>query len=391
MKYINRAIEPQIIQAAKQFPVIALTGPRQTGKSTLLQKLFSSYTYITLDDPSLRRAAITDPGLFIENLQLPVIIDEIQYAPQLLPFIKITVDRARDKNGLFILTGSQMFPLMAGISESLAGRIALFELLGFSWEELSPLPKTSLACYGQLLKGFYPVPSSQKIDVSRYYASYISTYLERDIRQIQNVQDISVFQLFLQLVAARAGQLLNIAEISKECGVSTVTVKRWVSLLESTRIIYLLRPYFKNITKRVVKSPKLYFTDTGLLAYLLKYPTPETLMAGPQSGAFFENMIIMEALKHKFNHGAQYEMYFYQDSHHNETDLILDYGLKVVLAEMKATKNITPKLAAFSKNTPFQDAVAYVVSFADNEIALTKQVKAIPWQNFNPSRLAGGK
>jgi len=192
-------------------------------------------------------------------------------------------------------------------------------------------------------------------------------------------------------MAARAGQLLNLTEVSKECGVSAVTAKRWLSLLESTRIVYLLRPYFKNITKRAIKSPKLYFTDTGLLAYLLKYPTPETLMAGPQSGAFFENMIIMEALKHKFNHGAQYEMYFYQDSNHNETDLIMDYGQKVVLAEMKATKNITPKLAAFIKNVPFKNTAAYVVSFSDNEIALTPQVKAIPWQNFNPARLADQK
>jgi len=163
MKYIARVIESQIRQAAKQFPVIALTGPRQTGKLTLLQKLFSSYSYVSLDDPSLRLAAATDPGLFIENLKLPVIIDEIQYSPQVLPFIKMAVDRDRAKNGLFILTGSQMFPLMSGISESLAGRIALFELLGFSWEELSPLPKTSLACYKQMLKGFYPVPASQKM------------------------------------------------------------------------------------------------------------------------------------------------------------------------------------------------------------------------------------
>lgn len=387
MKYIERAIEQRIKKAAKQFPAIAITGPRQTGKSTLLKTLFPKCAYVTLDDPEVRLSAKQDPGLFVENLNLPVILDEIQYAPELLSYIKIVIDRDRSKNGLFLLTGSQMFPLMAGISESLAGRIALFELLGFSWEELSSVPKTAKDCYAKMFKGFYPVPASQRVDAQTYYASYITTYLERDIRQIQNAIDITTFQSFLQLLAARAGQLLNIAEVAKECGIAPQTARRWLSLLETTRVVYMLRPYFRNMTKRIVKTPKLYFTDTGLLAYLLKYPSPETIMAGPQSGAFFENMVIMEALKHKFNHGLRCELYFYQDSNRNETDLLLDFGQKFVLVEVKSTKNITAKLADFVKHVPFKDRPAYVVSFSEHELALAPGVTAIPWQKFDPAKL----
>ncbi|HOX23535.1 MAG TPA: ATP-binding protein [Elusimicrobiales bacterium] len=383
MKYIHRAIEKRIKRIAKQFPAIAITGPRQTGKSTLLKTLFPKHAYITLDDPEVRLSAKRDPGLFVENLNLPVILDEIQYAPELLPYIKIIIDRDRSKNGRFLLTGSQMFPLMAGLSESLAGRIALFELLGFTWGELPSIPKTAKECYARMSRGFYPVPAVQRVETQAYYASYITTYLERDIRQIQNVPDIATFQSFLQLLAARAGQLLNLAEVAKECGISPQTAKRWLSLLETTRIVYMLRPYFRNMTKRLVKTPKLYFTDTGLLAYLLKYPSAETIMAGPQSGAFFENMVIIEALKQKFNYGLQYEMYFYQDSNRNETDLLLDFGQRFVLVEIKSTKNITSKLADFVRHVPFKDRPAYVVSFSEHELGLTRDVKAIPWQNFN--------
>jgi hypothetical protein len=387
MNYVNRAIERSVRKAAGQFPALAITGPRQTGKSTLLKTLFPKHAYISLDEPSVRLSAKQDPGLFIENLDLPVIIDEIQYAPELLPYIKIVIDRDRSKNGRFLLTGSQMFPLMAGISESLAGRIALFELLGFSWEELPDATGTAKDCYSRIFNGFYPVPATRHMDTRTFYSSYISTYLERDIRQIQNVVDIATFQSFLQLLAARAGQLLNIAEVAKECGISPLTAKRWLSLLETTRIVYLLRPYFRNITKRVVKTPKLYFTDTGLLAYLLKYPSAETMMAGPQAGAFFENMVIIEALKRKFNHGLLYEMYFYQDSNHNETDLVLDFGQRFVLAEIKSTKNITAKLAGFVKHVPFKDRPAYVISLSEHELILAPGVKAIPWRDFNPAKM----
>ncbi|MCG2726162.1 MAG: ATP-binding protein [Elusimicrobia bacterium] len=366
---------------------MVLTGPRQSGKSTLLKKVFPSYDYITLDDTNIRLMAKTDPALFIENLNGRAIIDEIQYAPELLPHIKISVDRNRSKNGRFILTGSQIFPLIAGISESLAGRAALFELLGFSWEELKTIPKNAKDCYKQIFRGFYPVPAIQKIDIQTYYGSYISTYLERDIRQIQTVQDISVFQSFLQLLAARAGALLSLNNIANECGISHTTAKRWLSLLETTRIIYLLKPYSRNITKRIVKNPKLYFTDTGLLTYLLKYPNADTLMAGPQAGAFFENMLVIELLKQKFNHNFRCELYFYRDSNGNEADIILDFGNKQIPIEIKSSKNLHPKFANFINHIPFKDKSAYLLSFVEHEIRLTQNVKAMPWWKFNPSKL----
>ncbi len=387
MKYLSREIEPLIKRAAGQFPVLVLTGPRQTGKSTLLKKLFPGHRYVSLDDLQLRAAARRDPALFIASNPTPVIIDEIQYAPVLLSHIKISVDSANGAKGQFMLTGSQMFPLMAGVSESLAGRAALFELLGFSWKELKPVPKTPRDCFAAVLRGFYPVPALRKVDLRQYYSGYTATYLERDIRQIQSVQDMSVFQTFLQLLAARAGALLNLTEVSKECGITLLTARRWLSLLENTRIIYLLRPYARNITKRLVKSPKLYFTDTGLLAYLLRYPDFETLMAGPQAGAFFENMIVAEALKRKFNRGLLYELYFYRDSNGNEADLVFDFGRRQVFAEIKASKNPSEKFAGFSKHIPLNGQTAYLLSFYEKELFLSKSVKAVPWWAFDPSAI----
>lgn len=385
ISYISRAIEKPIIKAAGQFPVIVLTGPRQTGKSTLLKTLFPRYAYVTLDNPSHRAAARQDPALFLENLGAPVIIDEIQYAPGLLPYIKMAVDAERSKKGRYILTGSQIFPLMAGISESLAGRAALFELLGFSYEELKPSPaETAKDCFKRIYKGFYPDPCVHKIPPQEYYASYLSTYLERDIRQIKSVHDISMFQSFLQLLAARAGALLNLSEISKECGISQPTARSWLSLLESTRIVYLLKPYFRNITKRVVKTPKLYFTDTGLLAHLLKYPDAGTLMAGPMAGAFFENLVIVEVLKKKFNRRRLFEPYFYRDSNKKEVDLVLDLGQRFIMAEIKMGMRLRPELANTFRAlpAPFNSAESCVVSFAKENLALTSNVRAMEWKAF---------
>jgi len=378
-------MEKPLLAAAKQFPVIALTGPRQTGKSTLLKKIFPNHKYVTLDNPIQRAAAQQDAAMFLESIGAPVIIDEVQYAPNILPYIKMAVDADRSKNGRFLLTGSQIFPLMAGISESLAGRVALFELLGFAWEELAGAKKNSVPqCFKQIYKGFYPDPCVHNVSVQDYYGGYLSTYLERDIRQIKSVHDNAVFQSFLQLLATRAGGLLNLSEISKECGISHTTARNWLSLLESTRIVYLLKPYFRNMTKRVVKAPKLYFTDTGLLAYLLKYQDAATLAAGPMAGAFFENMVIMEALKRKFNHRRIYELYFYRDSNKNEVDLMLDMGQRFVLAEIKLSKSPRPDMAQTFSRLPeeFASSQSYVLSFCEDEIGLAKNVKAMPWWKF---------
>lgn len=383
-KYVHRVIEKEIKAAADEFPVVVLTGPRQTGKSTLLQTLFPKHDYITLDDPLTRKAAQDDPRFFLSRSKR-MVIDEIQHLPELLPYIKMAVDKNRGDNGHYLLTGSQCFPLMAGVSESLAGRVALYELLGFSSEEMPTLAwSRPESCFNAIFNGSFPEVVVHGADRNRFYSAYLQTYLERDIRQIASVHDLKVFQNFLELLAARVGGLLNLNEIAKEGGISFTSARRWLSLLESTRIIYLLRPYIKNISKRIIKSPKIYFTDTGLLSFLLRYPDAATLQSGPQGGALFENLVIVEMLKHKWNHNLNYEPYFYRDSNHNEVDLVIDNGPSVNLLEIKLTK--TPRMEHFSTLKKITALLGrsrgYLLSFTQNKEKITEKIESIPWAEF---------
>jgi predicted AAA+ superfamily ATPase len=384
--YIERSIEKKIKNSAKEFPVICVTGPRQTGKTTLIRKIFGNYTYITLDDLTLRSQAQRDPSLFLENMKSPWIIDEIQYAPDLLPYIKILVDKDRSRNGQCILTGSQIFPLMTNITESLAGRVALFELLGLSLEENPEPAEISLKeLFGRIFIGTYPDPLVHKVDDQIFYSSYLQTYLERDIRQVSSVQDLSSFHRFLELLAARIGNLLNVNELSKECGISSTTAKRWISLLETSRIIYLLRPYFKNISKRVMKSPKVYFTDPGLAAHILRYPNSEVLYSGPQSGAFFEAFIVMEFLKMKMNYLYPYELYYFRDSNQNEIDLILDTGFEAILIEIKMANTIRrAHYSGLQKSKElFHNPKMYIVSNFKEDIFFERELKNTHWSKIS--------
>lgn len=380
-RYVRRAIEPRLREAARHFPALVLTGPRQTGKTTLLTHLFPKHRLITFDNRTLQQAAKRDPASFVEDMRdAPVLLDEIQQAPEILPYLKIAIDRDRARAGRFLLTGSQIFPLVAGISESLAGRAGLFELLGFSWEELGPAAVSRSACFQRIYEGFYPDTAVHGVPAGDYYGSYLTTYLERDIRRIRSVHDLSRFQGFLELLAARAGSLLNLNDLSRDSGVSHATARQWISILESTRIIYLLRPYFRNVTKRVVKHPKVYFSDTGLLVHLLKYPDAATLSVGPMAGAFFENMLIMEFLKRKFNYGDAFELYFYRDSNGNEIDLVVDRGVSMTLLEIKSTKRPVPAMAeVFRRADGLGARKAYVASFLEESIHLAPSVEAVPW------------
>jgi predicted AAA+ superfamily ATPase len=344
--YLHRKLEKPLKEALEQFPVVLVTGPRQAGKSTLLQHCLKDYHYVTLDDVLIRNLAISDPALFLNSYDVPLIIDEIQYAPSLLPYIKMKVDADRRRHGQYVLTGSQIFPLMKGVSESLAGRVAIFQLYPLSWREIPHdnfYEPRHLA--GQMLKGFYPeFQVESKLNPKFWHGAYLSTYLERDLRVMRNIHDLSQFQRFIVLLASRAGQLFNLTEIGKECGISQTTAKDWLMLLQATSIIYLLEPYARNITKRVIKSPKIFFIDTGLLCYLLRIENEEQLIHSPFAGHIFENMVVMDTVKHFAEKGERAPCYFYRTSKDLEVDLILDYGDHFDAYEIKFSSNPTSEM-----------------------------------------------
>lgn len=341
MPYFHRQLEKPLKEALGQFPVVLVTGPRQAGKSTLLQHCLKKYKYVTFDDVLVRNLAQSDPELFLNTYEPPLILDEIQYVPSLLPHIKLRVDAHRRTYGQYVLTGSQIFSLMHGVSESLAGRIAIFQLYPLSWKEIKEAPlydEKSVA--EQMLKGFYPQFQVQPLVNPKYWhSSYLSTYIERDLRSIRKIHDLGQFQKFLILLAARASQLFNLNEIGKECGISQTTAKDWLMLLQATSIIYLLEPYARNLTKRVVKSPKLLFVDTGLLCYLLRIETVEQLILSPFGGHVFENMVIMEKVKEFAGKGERAPCYFYRTSNGLEVDLLIDQGDHLDAYEIKFTSS----------------------------------------------------
>ena len=381
--YQPRAIEKAIKEGANQFPAVIVTGPRQTGKSTLLKNIFPKHSYVSLDDPLIRRQAQEDPNLFLESYPAPLIIDEIQYAPEILSYLKIQIDENRHACGQFILTGSQIFPMMQGVTESLAGRIVIYELLGFSFKELpGSIKEYSVSqTFDLIYQGFYPEVCVHKVDANLFYRSYLQTYLERDLRHMRSVHDLSLFQHFLELLFARVGQLLNLNEIAKECGINQGTAKQWLSLLEMTRIVYVLRPYYKNITKRTVKSPKIYITDTGLLCHLLHFPSAESVQNSPMAGHIFENFIVIEWLKQKFNFYQNCELFFYRDSNGNEVDLIKDEGNEKKALEIKLTK--TPKKEHGKILHKLKETIGYknglLINNSSNRSKLFEDVSLTSW------------
>lgn len=347
MQYIRRALEEPLSKALKQFPVCLITGARQSGKSTLLQHFLTGYTYITLDDPVHRSMAIQDPELFLSSFPAPVVIDEIQYAPELLTHIKMRVDRNRHQYGQYVLTGSQVFQLMKGVGESLAGRVAIFHLYPLSWKELAHRnPVDDRICAEQTVQGFYPeFFVNPGIDWNLWYGSYLSTYIERDVRNIKAINDLGRFQTFISLLAARAGQILNLSEIAGQCGISQPTAKDWLSILESTYIIHILHPYHNNLSKRLVKSPKIFFVDTGLLCYLLGIDTAERFWKTVDRGHLFENMVIMEAIKRLAQQVDRWQVYFYRTASQIEVDLIVERGGGIEAYEIKHVKTLQRDMA----------------------------------------------
>jgi predicted AAA+ superfamily ATPase len=385
MTYIRRSIEPLILEAAKHFPVILLTGPRQSGKSTTLQRLFSSHAYVTFDDPVVRAQAEHDPALFLADHPAPVIFDEIQYVPHLLSGIKMEADRSKPRRGSYVLTGSQVFSLMEGVTESLAGRVAVFELLPFSYGEL-PVVKDmdEDKAFEDIIRGFFPGAVAQGIPPAMFHGSYIQTYLERDVRNMHAVGDLRAFQQLIEILAANVGQILNLSKIGGLCGVSHTTVRKWVSVLEASRLVYLLRPYARNLRKRVVKSPKLYFTDTGIIAHILRESNPRALRNGIMGGAIFENAVVMDLVKANYGKGSPWQFYFYRDNNNVEVDLILLRGSKHIPLEIKLSR--TPNDQMISGLKSIKQLVkaehSYLLSFRKESVTMADGIKAVHWYQF---------
>ena len=332
--YIHRKIEETILEASKYFSVIAVSGPRQSGKSTLLTQLFPLYEKYSLKDLNILDYAKNDPIAFLNQTDEGMFIDEIQRCPQLLDYIQGIVDNNPKRH--FALSGSSNFEVMKNLSESLAGRAGVFELLPMSIQEVTG--KVDLDNLNQILyNGLYPSICAKKNIAKFFYPSYVRTYLEKDVRDLLQIKDQIRFTKFLKLCAARIGSLFNASELGAEVGVSSKTISHWLSVLQASYLITLLPPYYENIPKRLVKSPKLYFNDPGLACYLLDIESPQQLDRGKMRGAIFENMIVMEAIKHRYNMGLEGGVFFYRDSNQNEVDLLIKQEGELIAIEVKSS------------------------------------------------------
>lgn len=402
--YIMRHAETAVLKLSKMFGAILVAGPRQVGKTTMLQKLTENITYVTLDDPILKMSAEEESGTFFKDYRPPVFVDEIQKAPELFPQIKMIIDKERSK-GLIYMCGSQQFKMMKNVSESLAGRIGLVTLLGFSVREMygvdfyMPFLPTEnyfeerekkLAdisydeIWNRIHRGCMPeLYENSDFDWQMFYGAYVSTYIDRDVRDLSEIGDTVKFMRFMTAAAASIGQLLNIASLARDVGISQPTAERWLSILVASNIVYLLPPYANNITKRAIKTPKLYFLDTGLAAYLTKWNTPDVMKNGAMAGAFFENFVIVEIIKSYYNMGVlDPPLYFYRDKDMNEIDLLIEDNGTLYPIEIK--KHADPQkrdLTAFNildKIPNVKRGVGGVVCLYDNLITLKGNDKIIP-------------
>jgi hypothetical protein len=368
---IKRSLLQKLLSLASLFPVVTITGPRQSGKTTLARMAFPNHEYVSLEEPNEREFALSDPRSFLGRYKAGVILDEIQRAPDLLSYLQGIVD-AGVEDGKFILTGSQQFQLGAKISQTLAGRTALVNLLPFSLDELRELPSRdpwewrslptrreapAFHLESMLHKGFYPRIHDRGLEPQDWLAGYYQTYVERDVREVANIGNLETFQRFVRLCAGRSGQLINYSSLAADCGISHTTARQWISVLQTGYIIHLLPPHFANFSKRIIKRPKLYFLDSGLLCYLLRIRKPEDLIDHAMRGAIFETYIVSELFKAFAHRGEAPPLYFWRDRTGHEVDVVIDTGKQLVPIEIKSGKTISDS---------FFDGLRYYMSLDSN-------------------------
>lgn len=382
MKLIPRLLTPHLKAALKDFPAVVLTGPRQSGKTTLLRSLFPKADYVLLEDPDVIARVEADPRAFLDGLRLPVILDEIQSIPELFRYVRSRIDASPKQRGRWILTGSQEAPLMQGVSESMAGRAAILQLLPLSYREDRRV---------SILRGGFPACVKIRKLPKLWFSSYLQTYLERDLRQILSVQNLGTFRRFLSLLASRHGQILNRSDIAAPLGVSVPTVQQWISVLEITQQIVLVPPFFENFGKRLIKSPRVYFLDSGLLCHLLGIETANELEKSPFYGAIFEGFIASEIIKFQANSGGRKELYFFRDEQGLEVDFVVPAGSgSLKLIEAKASRTPIPSMAtsliklaaAVPKRFKTKCLVVHQAAGMADFRALLPGVEAISWKRF---------
>ena len=395
---IPRYLSPKIKKTAGEYPVVTLTGPRQSGKTTLVKALFPKHTYISLENPDQRAFAIDDPNGFLKRFKTGVILDEVQRVPDIFSYLQTIVDE-NDKPGQFILTGPKNFLLLEKISQSLAGRTAIFNLLPFSQGELLKRPVVDSESYpGQeyargvsaglwetVMTGFYPRIHDKGLTPRQWLAGYYQTYLERDVRSIINVGELDTFGRFIRLCAGRTGQLVNFSSLGADCGISNMTAKRWLSVLQASFIIAMLPPHHENFSKRIIKSPKLYFLDTGLLSFLLGIRTQEELLLHPLRGAVFETFVFAELYKAYSNDGKIPTIYFWQDAKRHEVDFVLDRGKKLIPIEAKSGETLSSDSfqgLKYWRDLAGNRAGQPMLIYGGHESYIRQDIQVLSWQQL---------